>query len=274
MPAFDSFVVPDALPTLSTTVRQLLSLSKAEREDLRLLGLIAQKDPVILARLLTMANVAPERPENRTLESVQQAIAVLGPEQAYTTMVVLSQAQEFSRHPSDIVTQQYLLRQAVNVSLTARRLARLLQLTPDQTQSTFLAALIDVLGLYALLVADHPWHDKTAALLCEHARKHAPLPRNNEWLEGYRLVSTRLAEKWEAGPTVAATLSGELVPGGHTQLPTTVLGLAHELVAAKLENARPREAAFSGLAAVREASSGAPCRDPSALMGLDLAFVV
>lgn len=273
MPAFDSFVVPDALPALSTTVRQLLGLSRREREDTRLLGLIAQKDPVILTRLLTLANISPERPQNRTLESVQQAIAVLGPEQAYTTMVVLSQAQEFSRHPSDIATQQYLLRQAVNVSLTARRLARLLQLSANEAQATFLAALIDVLGMYTLLVADHPWHDKTASILSEHARKGSPLPRQSEWFEGYRTVSSRLAEKWEAGSSVTATLSGELVPGAHTALPTTVLGLAHELVAAKLENARPKPATLSNVVAAVTDWDGAG-RDPSALFGLDLAFVV
>lgn len=273
MPTFDSFVVPDALPALSTTVRQLLLLGKSERDDTRLLGLIAQKDPVILARLLTLANLSPERPENRTLESVQQAIAVLGPEQAYTTMVVLSQAQEFSRHPRDVATQQYLLRQAVNVSLTARRLARLLQLSSAQAQATFLAALIDVLGMYTLLVADHPWHDKTAAILSEHARKGSPLPRQSEWFEGYRTVSTRLAEKWEAGISVTATLSGKPVPGAHTALPTTVLGLAHELVAAKLENAQPKPGALSTIVAAVSAPRGG-ARDPSALFGLDLAFVV
>jgi hypothetical protein len=216
---------------LGNAARQLLALTDREQRDPRLLALIAQKDPVYLARLLTAANGRSAAAEGA--HTVDEAIRALGVNEAYALMRTSA-------------ARQYLLMLSVSLSLTTRRLSALLRMSAQAAMDATLAAFLDILGVYALLVHEHAHRATLETELLGLAAQRAPLPREAPWLAGYTAVSVQLAQRWGARPAVAATVQAVV---GSLQAPasmeTRVLALAHELVAAKLANTAPESASFA-----------------------------
>lgn len=248
MNIYDELPASSALPALSASARQLLTLSAAEREDARLLGLLAQRDPVLLARLLSLANSAGLR-RARRVGNAYEAVAVLGTERSYALLLASAQAMSFEVPAASATAAHYLLQQAVSVSLTAQRLSRLLRTGDTDSDVVFLAALLDVLGLHVLLATTHPRQAAVQQLFARCAQTRGALPLDHPDVYGWRAVSVRLARRWESETGVIATLvqagaTPEATPGA-TSGPATgarearLLALAHELVAAKLRNAPP-----------------------------------
>jgi HD-like signal output (HDOD) protein len=241
---YDELPASSALPALSASARQLLTLSAAEREDARLLGLLAQRDPVLLARLLSLANSAGLR-RARRVGNAHEAVAVLGTERSYALLLASAQAMSFEVPAASATAAHYLLQQAVSVSLTAQRLSRLLRTGDTDSDVVFLAALLDVLGLHVLLATTHPRQAAVQQLFARCTQTRGALPLDHPDVYGWRAVSVRLARRWESETGVIATL----VQAGATPEATSgpapgarearLLALAHELVAAKLRNAPP-----------------------------------
>jgi HD-like signal output (HDOD) protein len=218
------------LPPLGNAARQLLTLSDKERQDVRLLALIAQKDPVYLTRLLACVNA-----EATSAHSADEAIRRMGADRAYALMHASAQAVEYVSHDRTAPMRQYLLMQAVSLSLTVRRLAALLHLGSEDTTAVTLAAFLDVLGIYALLVFEHPGRAALEAGLLEHAAQRKPLPRTEPWLANYLATSMQLAQRWGAPRPVCdilRTVANSLQTPA--SMPVRILALAQELVAAKL----------------------------------------
>lgn len=232
------------LPPLGNAARQLLALTDKERRDPRLLALLAQKDPVYLARLLAAANGRSAPDEGAY--TVDEAIRALGVNEAYALMRASAQAVEYCAHDRTAPARQYLLMLSVSLSLTTRRLSTLLRMSAQATMAATLAAFLDMLGVYALLVHEHAHRARVETELLGLAAQRAPLPREAPWLAGYTAVSVQLAQRWGARPEVAATVQAVI---GSLETPasmqTRVLALAHELVAAKLANTAPESASFA-----------------------------
>lgn len=223
------------LPPLGNAARQLLTLSDKERQDARLLALIAQKDPVYLTRLLVCANT-----DTVSAHSAEEAIRRLGANRAYALMHASAQAVEYVCHDRMAPARQYLLMHAVSLSLTVRRLAALLHLDSKETTAVTLAAFLDILGMYALLVFEHPQRTALETELLEHAVQRKPLPRTEPWLANYAEASAQLARRWGAAVQVSSILRAASGPlEAPASISVRILALAQELVAAKLADGAP-----------------------------------
>jgi HD-like signal output (HDOD) protein len=276
---YDELPASSALPALSSSARQLLTLSAAEREDARLLGLLAQRDPVLLARLLSLANSAGLR-RARRVGNAHEAVTVLGTERSYALLLASAQAMSFEMPTASAAAAHYLLQQAVSVSLTAQRLTRLLHAGDNDADPdvVFLATLLDVLGLHVLLATAHPRRDAVQRLLTGCAQAREPLPLEHPDVRGWRAVSVRLARRWESETGVIATLVQASATLETPSEPNAgvrearLLALAHELVAAKLRNAAP---AGHALTLIEQGCAGAalPADALSVQRMLELALV-
>lgn len=280
MNAYDELPSSADLPMLSAVARELLALGVRERENAKLLGLFAQRDPVLLARLLSAATSAGVRRVRRAANA-HEAIAMLGTDRSYALMLAAAQADSFGAQSVAARLGRYLLHQAVSVSLTAQRLARLVQHEDVDADVVFLAALLDVLGVHVLLVAAHPKQADVHRLLAQCADANAALPLTHADVLGYRAVSVRLARKWDSDAAVVSVLQwregspddGTVPSAAGNARAARLLALAHELVAAKLGNVVPSEQAVAWLG---QSGIGASAQDgaQAARRALELVLVV
>lgn len=268
MSDFRDVEVGDTLAPLGSTAAQpLLTLSERERQDPRILALVAQKDPVYLARLLGPVNATSRTEPVRTAE---QAIRALGAQQAFQLLRGCAEASLALPAIAPEV-RRYLLVQAVSLALTTRRVGMLLKLQVQERVQLSLAALFDTLGLYALLSAQHERRDALEGQLLELARHRSPLPQAVEWLQGYEHAGAQLARRWGAPSSVPAVILGSSVPvRAATPRLARVLALAQELVAARMNQRSDEEDEITASPLMREFGL-----ESSALSErvLDLAFI-
>ncbi len=231
MSGYCDLVICDLLAPLGNAAQPLLALSERERQDARILALVAQKDPVFLARLLGPVNAVAQAVPIRTAE---EAVRVLGTSEAYALLKQCADASTRLRRISSEV-RRYLLVQAVSLALTIRRIGLLLKLPTEQRIRLSLAALFDTLGLYALLVTEHAQRDAVEAGLLQRAKTRSPLPQQADWMQGYEYAGAQLARRWGAPVEVPDIILGSSIPL-HANSPSLsrVLALSQELVAARL----------------------------------------
>jgi hypothetical protein len=105
-------------------------------------------------------------------------------------------------------TQRYLFEQAVERALIARRTARLLALTPAQTEVITRAALLEVLGLQLLLRAPRPCACTLEALLARCAATGAALPARHPFMDAARRAAVQFARRCSLGEPLVAVLVG------------------------------------------------------------------
>lgn len=240
------------IPPLGNAARQLLALSEKERHDARLLTLLAQKDPVYLARLLTAADTA-----KADICTVEEAIRVLGARKAYALMRAAADTVSYPAHDRTAPARQHLLTLSVSLTLTARRLGSALHLPARASMELVLAALLDVLGVYALLVFEHPGREALEAYLLELAARRQPLARTAPELAGWGAMSRQLARRWGARTEVIATLHSLSEPTpAPASLPARALALAYELVTAKLAHSALAAGALSASALLGQELAG------------------
>jgi len=223
------------LPPLGDVARRLLSLSDDEAHDARLLALIAQRDPVHLARLLALANGAA-RGLSRRVTTADEAIQVVGTRDAHAAMLSLALAASFPGGEDRGALRPWLLRHSVNLALTVRRVVSFLALDDDRAATLLMAALFDPLGVHAALVVDHPHRRMLLDAVRAHASAHAWWPGDLPQLQGYRRLSAAVARRWGALPEVVVLLEAPWRPlPGQLPADAALLWLCHRLLASRLQ---------------------------------------
>lgn len=187
----------ESIPPLGDAARRLLELTEDDRGDVRLLGLIAQQDPVLLGRVLSHANSAAVLPPGaRTITSIDAAIRALGAAQTFATLFSTAITSSLLGNVDLGDIRRYLIKNSFIRWNTARSLSRFLSLCDEQASVLQLASLLEPLGIYAALLQEDPVADKVRCAI-EDAIRNRLAPCSPAWgLEGYACVSAKIAAVW------------------------------------------------------------------------------
>lgn len=234
MTLYDAIRPPAVLPPLGNASRHVIELAPKERGDARVLALIAQRDPVHLVRLLVQANGAGSRFARPAL-TAEEAIGALGTDVAYEMMRAAASSATFTEQDGTASIRPWMMRHGINLSLTARRVAAALRLDGARLAELWIAALFDVLGVYAALASRASPRDPLILALNSDAATRAAWPRRQRHLDGYWRLSASLAKQWGASEGVAATILAAGSDGAdHPGSPNgAALWLSHELLAVR-----------------------------------------
>jgi len=206
---------PVAVPALPESAKRLLGMPEKGRRDARMLALLAQKDPIFLARLLCMA-CGPDRGRGGVhVTTAEEAIAAVGAPAALAAMLAIAEQSPTSLPIESIggplcLSRQFVLRRCLSYSLTAQKLARYLELDAECGSMLHLACLLDSLGLYAGIHSGHEAAGDIRRELSEKAASSGRALGDCEAVADYHLLSASLAARWNADGRVAAMLA----PGG------------------------------------------------------------
>lgn len=184
------------LPPLSDEAKLLLGLSGDERENPKVLALIAQKDPVFCGRLMSLANSANYAHKGLT-SSMDGAVRRLGVETTYTTLVACAMSDAFNSPNLTKDLRNFLLKYTLSLTITARKLASWLDLPEEQGNALWLSALLYPCGLFAgvtsgLALEQHYLQGLTRVI--EGGALN--LPEAPE-LEGFLTLSAAVGETWQ-----------------------------------------------------------------------------
>lgn len=231
MTHFETIDGREILPSLGNAPHQVIALTRKEQQDSRLLSLIAQRDPVHLARLLSLANGANSRRARPALNA-QDAIDAIGVDVAYAAMKSVASASEAACRDDTGVIRQWMLRYSVNLALTTRRVAAAARLDGRRFSDVCIAALFDILGVHAALATRHPARDRLCEALRADAQASARWPREADYLRGYWQLSASIARRWGAGEGVAAAIVGAGTGGLEAagSMDGALLWMCHELL--------------------------------------------
>ena len=217
------------IPPLGDSTERLLALDEEGRSDPRLLALFAQQDPVILARLLAMANSASlSPPGSKPVTGAEGAIRVLGVLSTYTTMLGGAMGGTLLVKVEQPEIRRFLTKNAFTHWTVARNLSRFLSLDADDAFALQLAALLEPLGIYAALLqlgdigalvrAELERVMKAGGVACSHACEFGD----------YASVSASIASQWGAPARVVAAMTASTTADG------VLLRATLELIKAKL----------------------------------------
>jgi hypothetical protein len=238
---------PVGVPALPESARRLLALPEKGRRDPRLLALLAQKDPVFLARLLCLSGGAGQAREGVHPITAEEAISAVGVPASLSAMLAIAEASPTSVAIGDIgsplcLSRQFVLRRCMSYSLTAQKLARYLELDAECSSMLHLACLLDSLGLYVGLHADHEAAAEIRIGLAGRAASPGQVLRDCEAVPDYHLLSAHLASLWSADRRIAEMLS----PGGGPM--HALLVAVERMVDAKVKGAPQQRALAEAVA--------------------------
>lgn len=200
-----------AIPALPVSAKMLDALPEKSRHDSRILALLAQRDPVFLTRLRCLA-AQPGLTNNKLFATTaDDAIGMIGVDNALAAMTELADLQRQSSQPSFAdKAQHFVLWRCLTYSLTARRLAAYLGLDGEATSQLLLAVLLDNLGLLIAIYSDC---EDAAAIRQDLALRDTHgdfILRNSPLLADYYLLAVRLGQIWEApNETIEILTSGK-----------------------------------------------------------------
>jgi len=238
---------PLEIPPLLTSAKVLLGLPEKNRRNTRFLVFIAQKDPVFLARLLCLAGHDEYATKGMYANTANDAVALLGVSKSLSAMLnianVASQSVTSDNFGSPLFSaQQFVLRRSVAYSLTALRLAAYLELTGAQASKLQVCCLLDSIGLYIGLYANHESSKDIQQELSAKGATPSYFLRNSAIIPDYHLLSMHLARRWRA----SSDLIESLQPGDN---PSHALMVAIErMVDAKLRKESQKEALLASVA--------------------------
>lgn len=220
------------LPPMGNGAKQLLAFKVDDQEDPRLLALVAQKDPVHLGRILSLANSAAHYMPGTPITTAEAAVRRLGVRDTYLVLVACAMSASFPEQPDMRVQRRNLLNYTVSVCLTAKKLATWLRV--DETRAAYLSlgALLTCTGLYAGMLAGGPVADRFKLGLAD---KSAGADfRMQSSLKGFYFLSEQVARNWHAPKEVLAALRDL---GGETPKTDSgsLLGTVEALVYAKAQ---------------------------------------
>ena len=236
-----------AVPALPESAKRLLEMPEKGRRDARMLALLAQKDPIFLARLLCMACGPDRRRAGVHATTAEEAIAAVGAPAALAALLEIAEASPTSLPMESIGTplclsRQFVLRRCLSYSLTAQKLARYLELDEECGSMLHLACLLDSLGLYAGIHSGHEAAVDIRQGLLEKAASSGHALGDCEAVEDYHLLSASLAAKWNADGRVVAMLT----PGGGPM--RALLVAVERMVDAKVKGGQQQRALAEAVA--------------------------
>jgi HD-like signal output (HDOD) protein len=242
---------PVAVPALPESAKRLLALPEKGRRDARILALLAQKDPVFLARLLCQASGSGCPREGIHAITAEEAISALGVPASLSAMLAIAEESPISLPLESIgsplsMARQFVLRRCLSNSLTAQRLARYLELSSAHSSMLHLACLLDSLGLHVGLYAEHASTEDIRRELSAKAASSSHALRDCEAVADYHLLSAHLAGHWGADRRIVEMLA----PDG---------GSMHALLVAVERMVEARMRGESQQRALAEAVAGHPC---------------
>lgn len=231
------------LPPLSDAFMRLASLKEHERLNLRLLEMIAWKDPAAVARLLALSNSPLVSAGRRKVTTLAETLSLLGTTRACDALMAIWATGSLSADAGSAALRDFLVRHIFAVCTTMRRVVAFAGLDDDVgTLDLQLFALVDKLALAPLLseAVDHP---ARCALMQAAKGDHHRLHRV-EALDGAFALAPALAEAWQ----LDEALLEQLVAMSHWKsLPQQPVLVASMLLAEALcdahGKANPRELA-------------------------------
>lgn len=183
------------LPPLSDEAKLLLGLSGDERENPKVLALIAQKDPVFCGRLMSLANSANYAHKGLT-SSMDGAVRRLGVETTYTTLVACAMSDAFNSPNLTKDLRNFLLKYTLSLTITARKLASWLDLAEEQGNALWLSSLLYPCGLFAGvtsgLAIERHYLEGMSRVLAGETLNLQEVPE----LEGFLNLSAAVGESW------------------------------------------------------------------------------
>lgn len=216
------------LPPLGNGAKQLLAFKDDDREDPRLLSLVAQKDPVHLGRILSLANSAAYFYPGVPVTTAESAVRRLGVRDTYAVLLACAMSASFPEQVNLRVQRRYLLNYTVSVCLTAKKLATWLRIDESRSAYLNLGALLTSAGLYAGMLAGGSVADRFKTQLA-NMHESADL-RKQPMLQGFCLLSEQVARRWKAPEPVLEALHDSAKPNPETEsgiLLSTVEALVH-----------------------------------------------
>lgn len=199
------------IPPLSDVGQRLLALDQDSRSDLRLLALLAQQDPVLLSRLLVLANSAGVLPAtaNKTV-NLDTAIRLLGATMTYSIMVGVAMGESLLGRVADAKVRRFLTKSAFARWHTARNLSRYLELVPDQAFTVQMGALLEPLGVYVALLCMPNVAERMQLAIEKAIAGGQPTCLQACGFTDYKALSAQVAAGWDAPPRVVqAMLPGD-----------------------------------------------------------------
>lgn len=216
------------LPPMGNGAKQLLAFKDEDREDPRLLALVAQKDPVHLGRVLSLANSAAYYMPGTPVTTAEAAVRRLGVRDTYAVLLACAMSASFPEQVDLRPQRRYLLNYTVSVCLTAKKLATWLRIDDMRSAYLSLGALLTTSGLYAGLLAGGSVAERFRNALAEIGTS-ADL-RKQPALQGFCLLSEQVARSWKAPVEVLEALRDSAENGPKTNdgmLLATVEALVH-----------------------------------------------
>jgi HD-like signal output (HDOD) protein len=185
------------LPPLSESAQRLLSLTEEDKEDPRLLALFAQKDPILLGKLLSLANSALNlSPGGKPTTTAEGAIRQLGVTSAYATMLGTALADTFADKLDLAEIRRFLVQHSFTRWNTARGLCRFLGLDASQSFVLQLAAILEPLGIFAALLHGGALSQQIRECIETAIRERRAASCKSCEFEDYTMVSAKIAAAW------------------------------------------------------------------------------
>lgn len=215
--------------------------------ETRVLALLVQSDPVLLARVLCLANGIGPR---RDIDTADEALRIVTPAVAARAMRALTPIPSTPPWGGAAPVRDALLGRCVAMALTARRLARYLGMSRIDATMSYLAALLDGFGLLSIVASDPSMHAALFTALRDATRPPGTSLRDAPALAGYWAISAQIARRWDAPQAVIDALDIASSEAGQ------LVHASDALIAAKAARRSQRDALEQLLPGARHADAG------------------
>jgi diguanylate cyclase (GGDEF)-like protein len=193
------------LPSLPAAAVEVLRLCEKPHIDLARMAELISSDPALCAKILRWVN-SPAFGLRREILSISQALVLLGVNSVRALVLSLSLPRQTSGKGGSVMTTSW--RRSITAAVVARELAS--RVLPEFREECFLAALLQDIGMLALLRVDGPAYET----LVSEARNHDSLCRAEVATYGvdHAAIGAWLARRWGIPEPLVLGVSGSHAP--------------------------------------------------------------
>ncbi len=195
------------LPTIPETLTRILKLLEDPNSGARDLAEVIRGDAPLASKILRLAN-SPLYQKNRTINTVQECVAVLGyrtvRQVALCVAVVSSLGNECEKRGAT-VNYKDLWRHCVAAGAVAQVLAR--QIDHDEPEAVFTCGLLHDLGKFVLTLRFPREYSDLVAERCRCGRPLVDLEREHLGYD-HAQAGAALADAWNFPPPLVAAIGG------------------------------------------------------------------
>jgi HD-like signal output (HDOD) protein len=217
------------LPPISEDAKMLLNLSATEREDPRVIALIAQHDPMYSARLMAYANSAVYAHLDLTT-SADAAVRRLGVSSSYALLLACALSTTFEVDTCSKQLRNELLKHAINLTMTARKLVNWCGVNKEMGAVIWLGSLMQITGLFAGLLYRGELSAVFTVGLARQQNMRGSTYLEIEELRGFDALSAAVAKIWKMDERVVMALA-DLGTRAPQTTPGKLIAAVAELVA-------------------------------------------